>query len=71
MHLVHCEVVTGRLQNGGKHQPLIERIFLGLGSSYGFRVVSLYSDVVPEPSMMLIGPVLGLGGFIANWRLKK
>jgi formylglycine-generating enzyme required for sulfatase activity len=39
---------------------------------YGFRVVSYNSDaVVPEPSMMVIGMVFGLGGLAAKRRLKK
>jgi sulfatase modifying factor 1 len=38
----------------------------------GFRVASLNSDaVVPEPSMMVIGMVFGLGGLAAKRRLKK
>ncbi len=40
--------------------------------SLGFRVASLSSDaVVPEPSMMVIGMVFGLGGLAAKRRLKK
>jgi formylglycine-generating enzyme required for sulfatase activity len=39
---------------------------------YGFRVVSLNSDaVVPEPSMMVIGTLFGLGGLAAKRRRKK
>ena len=40
----------------------------------GFRVASLNSDpppAVPEPSMMVIGMVFGLGGLAAKRRLKK
>ena len=38
----------------------------------GFRVASLSSDaVVPEPSMMVIGMVFGLGGLAAKRRLRK
>ena len=40
----------------------------------GFRVASLSSSgppAVPEPSMMVIGMVFGLGGLTAKWRLKK
>jgi hypothetical protein len=38
----------------------------------GFRVASYNSDaVVPEPSMMVIGMVFGLGGLAARRRLKK
>jgi formylglycine-generating enzyme len=40
----------------------------------GFRVVSLSSSappVVPEPSMMVIGTLFGLGGLIARRRMKK
>ncbi len=38
----------------------------------GFRVASLSSDaVVPEPSMMVIGMVFGLGGLAAKRRMKK
>jgi formylglycine-generating enzyme required for sulfatase activity len=41
-------------------------------SLIGFRVASLSSDaVVPEPSMMVIGMVFGLGGLAAKRRLKK
>jgi formylglycine-generating enzyme required for sulfatase activity len=41
-------------------------------SDYGFRVASLNSDaVVPEPSMMVIGTVFGLGGLAAKRRRKK
>ena len=39
---------------------------------YGFRVASYNSDaVVPEPSMMVIGMVFGLGGLAAKRRMKK
>jgi formylglycine-generating enzyme required for sulfatase activity len=39
---------------------------------YGFRVVSYNSDaVVPEPSMMVIGTLFGLGGLAAKRRRKK
>jgi hypothetical protein len=43
------------------------------GAYVGFRVVSLDSppSVVPEPSMMVIGTVLGIGGLIAKRRIKK
>ena len=40
----------------------------------GFRVASLSSDAppaVPEPSMMVIGTLFGLGGLAAKRRLKK
>lgn len=40
----------------------------------GFRVVSLSSDApptVPEPSMMVIGTLFGLGGLMAKRRMKK
>jgi LPXTG-motif cell wall-anchored protein len=40
----------------------------------GFRVASLSPSappVVPEPSMMVIGSILGLGGLIAKRRKKK
>jgi formylglycine-generating enzyme required for sulfatase activity len=40
----------------------------------GFRVASLSSSAppaVPEPSMMVIGTLFGLGGFMANRRMKK
>ena len=40
--------------------------------SVGFRVASLSSDAaIPEPSMMVIGMVFGLGGLAAKRRLKK
>ena len=43
-----------------------------LNNLIGFRVASLSSDaVVPEPSMMVIGMVFGLGGLAAKRRLKK
>ncbi|MCY3006454.1 MAG: SUMF1/EgtB/PvdO family nonheme iron enzyme [Planctomycetota bacterium] len=40
----------------------------------GFRVASLSSSappVVPEPSMMVIGTLFGIGGLVAKRRLKK
>jgi len=38
----------------------------------GFRVASYNSDaVVPEPSMMVIGTLFGLGGLVAKRRRKK
>jgi formylglycine-generating enzyme required for sulfatase activity len=41
----------------------------------GFRVVTLSPDttppVVPEPSMMVIGSILGIGGLMAKRRMKK
>jgi formylglycine-generating enzyme required for sulfatase activity len=41
-------------------------------SFLGFRVASLSSDAaIPEPSMMVIGMVFGLGGLAAKRRLKK
>jgi hypothetical protein len=36
---------------------------------YGFRVVNL--SPVPEPSMMVIGTLFGLGGLVAKRRMKK
>jgi hypothetical protein len=42
------------------------------GFNVGFRVASLSSDAaIPEPSMMVIGMVFGLGGLAAKRRLKK
>jgi formylglycine-generating enzyme len=40
---------------------------------FGFRVASLElsAEVVPEPSMMVIGTLFGLGGLIARRRMKK
>jgi formylglycine-generating enzyme required for sulfatase activity len=44
----------------------------GEDNEIGFRVASYNSDaVVPEPSMMVIGMVFGLGGVAAKRRLKK
>jgi len=44
----------------------------GEDNEIGFRVASYNSDaVVPEPSMMVIGMVFGLGGLAAKRRLKK
>ena len=44
----------------------------GEDNELGFRVASYNSDaVVPEPSMMVIGMVFGLGGLAAKRRLKK
>jgi hypothetical protein len=43
-------------------------------SLVGFRVASLSSSAppaVPEPSMMVIGMVFGLGGLAAKRRMKK
>jgi hypothetical protein len=40
----------------------------------GFRVASLPSSAppaVPEPSMMVIGTLFGLGGLMAKRRMKK
>ena len=37
--------------------------------SFGFRVVRLHA--VPEPSMMVIGTLFGLGGLVAKRRMKK
>jgi hypothetical protein len=43
-----------------------------LNYGLGFRVASLSSDAaIPEPSMMVIGMVFGLGGLAAKRRLKK
>jgi hypothetical protein len=42
--------------------------------SIGFRVASLSSSAppaVPEPSMMVIGTLFGLGGLMAKRRMKK
>jgi formylglycine-generating enzyme required for sulfatase activity len=44
------------------------------GSFVGFRVASLSSSAppaVPEPSMMVIGTLFGLGGLMAKRRMKK
>jgi hypothetical protein len=44
------------------------------GNSIGFRVASLSSSAppaVPEPSMMVIGTLFGLGGLMAKRRMKK
>jgi len=43
------------------------------GNGLGFRVASLPSSAaaVPEPSMMVIGTLFGLGGLMAKRRLKK
>jgi hypothetical protein len=44
----------------------------GEDNELGFRVASYNSDaVVPEPSMMVIGMVFGLGGLAAKRRMKK
>jgi hypothetical protein len=43
-------------------------------NNQGFRVVSLSSSAppaVPEPSMMVIGTLFGLGGLVAKRRMKK
>jgi formylglycine-generating enzyme required for sulfatase activity len=43
-------------------------------SDFGFRVASLPSSAaaaVPEPSMMVIGTLFGLGGLMAKRRMKK
>ncbi|MFM7931244.1 MAG: formylglycine-generating enzyme family protein [Pirellula sp.] len=41
-------------------------------SFYGFRLASVSSSaVVPEPSMMVIGTLFGLGGLVAKRRMKK
>jgi hypothetical protein len=44
------------------------------GNGVGFRVASLSSSAppaVPEPSMMVIGTLFGLGGLMAKRRMKK
>jgi len=44
------------------------------GNDLGFRVASLSSSAppaVPEPSMMVIGTLFGLGGLMAKRRMKK
>ncbi|MEI8213598.1 MAG: SUMF1/EgtB/PvdO family nonheme iron enzyme [Planctomycetota bacterium] len=53
--------------NRGTFLPNVENPFIG------FRVASLDSppSVVPEPSMMVIGTLFGLGGIIARRRVKK
>jgi hypothetical protein len=45
----------------------------GVTDSIGFRVASLPSSAaaVPEPSMMVIGTLFGLGGLMAKRRMKK
>jgi formylglycine-generating enzyme required for sulfatase activity len=46
----------------------------GVGNGIGFRVASLSSSAppaVPEPSMMVIGTLFGLGGLVAKRRMKK
>jgi hypothetical protein len=46
----------------------------GEGYLIGFRVASLSSSAppaVPEPSMMVIGTLFGLGGLVAKRRMKK
>jgi formylglycine-generating enzyme required for sulfatase activity len=46
----------------------------GVNDNIGFRVVSLSSSAppaVPEPSMMVIGTLFGLGGLMAKRRMKK
>ena len=41
-------------------------------TSVGFRVASLSSDgAVPEPSMMVIGTLLGIGGLFGQRRIKR
>ena len=45
-----------------------------VGNGVGFRVASLASSAppaVPEPSMMVIGTLFGLGGLMAKRRMKK
>ena len=44
----------------------------GATTSVGFRVASLSSDAaVPEPSMMVIGTLLGIGGLLGGRRIKR
>jgi len=46
----------------------------GESDNIGFRVASLSSDAppaVPEPSMMVIGTLFGIGGLMAERRMKK
>jgi formylglycine-generating enzyme required for sulfatase activity len=52
----------------GANDPTLDYAFSG------FRVASLSSDAppaVPEPSMMVIGTLFGLGGLVAKRRMKK
>jgi hypothetical protein len=42
--------------------------------NFGFRVVSLSTSspaAVPEPSMIVIGTLFGIGGLVAKRRMKK
>jgi formylglycine-generating enzyme required for sulfatase activity len=64
-------VVSGSLSSSARlnGNPSLE--FDGLS---GFRVASLSSSAppaVPEPSMMVIGTLFGLGGLVAKRRMKK
>jgi formylglycine-generating enzyme required for sulfatase activity len=73
---------SDRAYRGGAWQSVAERISASWrvgdvdptfeDNELGFRVASYNSDaVVPEPSMMVIGMVFGLGGLAAKRRLKK
>ena len=44
------------------------------GSAFGFRVASQYTSpaaAVPEPGSLLLGTLLGLGGYLGKRRMKK
>ena len=66
MRIVCCRIVAIGCQAVDSGGASIEIML-------GFRVVSLDStpSVVPEPSMMVIDSVLGIGGLIAKRRIKK
>ena len=62
--------VSNRLSSSSRsfNGPSIE------GNGIGFRVASLSSSAppaVPEPSMMVIGTLFGIGGLVAKRRMKK
>jgi sulfatase modifying factor 1 len=61
-------VLLSSHRNNG-YLPTLDRLF-----EVGFRVASLSSSAppaVPEPSMMVIGTLFGLGGLLAKRRMKK
>jgi len=66
-------IFSNDFQLSSSFQHLISSSRTGV-QNYGFRVASLSSSAppaVPEPSMMVIGTLFGLGGLVAKRRMKK
>ena len=66
-------IFSNDFQLSSSFQHLISSSRTGV-QNYGFRVASLSSSAppaVPEPSMMVIGTLFGIGGLMAERRMKK